>query len=115
MVKKIVILFLLIGLFSINYTPAEEWSPEHTLYTLDDFQHLPSEFLAIVNIIRSYKPNYIRGEIIDFIKTAYYTLRMQGIQISIYEVAEGIRRFSIDNLGIDLKDLVRAYVDSQSR
>ncbi|MCM8773760.1 MAG: hypothetical protein NC820_03370 [Candidatus Omnitrophica bacterium] len=117
MVKKgwfIILVVLFMGL-NINAKEilVEQVSLEYTLYLLDEFRHSTQEFSSIINIIKKYHPDYSDEAIVNLITLAYHTIKQHVPKISLYDVAYGIKRFSSDKLCIDLKDLVRAYINSQ--
>lgn len=106
--------FLAILLFCCAfYSQAMALSGEKMLYTLDKENHFPREFSAVLRAIHYYNPYYSVAEIADLITQAYFTIKLNGTDISLYEVADGIRRFSSDELGIDFKEMVHAFINSQ--
>ncbi|MCM8824075.1 MAG: hypothetical protein NC822_05330 [Candidatus Omnitrophica bacterium] len=117
MVRKVWLVIFMVLFMGLNIKAEEilvgQVSLEYTLYLLDEFRHSPEEFSSIINIIRKYHPDYSDEGIVNLITLAYYTIKQSVPKISIYDVAYGIKRFSSDKLCIDLKDLVRAYINSQ--
>ena len=67
-----------------------------------------------VRFIKFLRIHYTKKEISDLIGATHFLIRGSGNDISVYEVAQGIRRFSRDKLGIDLKTLALAYSYSQT-
>lgn len=98
---------------SCNWVRTENVTIQYKLHIADDFNHSPREFLTILNVIQKYHPKYSKEEIGNLIVIAYQTIKKHLEEISVYEVAEGIKRFSKDKTGIDLKGLVTAYIYSQ--
>ncbi len=86
----------------------------YKLSVLDNFNHSSEKFSSILDSISSYHPKYTREKIGNLIISAYFTVKRHHPYISIYKVAEGIKRFSRDSLGIDLETLAYSYILSQS-
>ncbi len=107
-VMVIFFLFLIFPIYS-----RENFSVEYRLCMLDGFKHTPREFSYILAKILRYHPTYTREEIGEMIITTYYKIKSYIPKISVYKIAQGIERFSQDNLGIDLKNLVIYYIYSQ--
>lgn len=111
-------IFILVGIlavFMVSGTPAAEAQDSRVSYMLsviDDFAHSPKEFLNLMLGIQHYNQGYNLDEIGNLIAVAYDEINKYG-EISAYAVAEGIYRFSADELGIDLKSLVTSFVLSQ--
>lgn len=111
-------IFILVGIlavFMVSGTPAAEAQDSRVSYMLsviDDFAHSPKEFLNLMLGIQRYNQGYNLDEIGNLIAVAYDEINKYG-EISAYAVAEGIYRFSADELGIDLKSLVTSFVLSQ--
>lgn len=111
---KKVIIFLLFFVFAlVNYTKAGEFLVQHKLHVIDSYKHSPAEFYILLNRIRQYQPGYTNNDIGTLVAIAYEELTKHGENVSVYEVAEDIKRFVKDRVGMDLKSLVRAYIDSQ--
>lgn len=110
--------FILAGIlavFTVSGHPAVKAQDSRVSYMLsviDDFVHSPKEFLNLMLGIQYYNPGYNLDEIGNFIAVAYDEINKYG-EVSAYAVAEGIYRFSADELGIDLKSLVTSFVFSQ--
>ena len=114
MLQKILISVLLITISFSCYAQSESIPYEYGLSFEDSFEHSPKEFLLAIREIQYYKPNYSREEIAEMVMLTYRYVHKQGRRVSVYEVAQGIKRFSKDKLGIDLKTLAMAYAFSQS-
>ena len=111
--KRIALLFVAGVFFCCSAGYASTVTDAYSLSMLDNLEHRPRIFYEKVKTIHAHQPEYSREEISDMIIAAYYTLKSSGKQVTLYDVAEGVRRFSVDELGINFEDLVRAYVDSQ--
>ena len=90
-------------------------SPEKCLYVLDNGRHFPNEFRPVLNEICLGHPKYNKTEVTNLMISAYQAIQKSQPDITIFEVAKGMRRFSEDILGIDLTTCVAAYVRSQAK
>lgn len=86
---------------------------EYKFYVLSDFKYNFSDFKENITDIRRCHPQYSVKDILETIIIAYNKIKEKRSDVDIKEVVEGIERFADDNLGIDFKDLVSAYIKSQ--
>ena len=89
------------------------YSPEKSLYVLDNGSHSPYEFRPLINDICIDHPQYSKGEVAYLVVSAYKAVQESKPDISMYEVVEDLRRYTEDDLGIDLATLAAAYARSQ--
>ena len=95
----------------INYEVGLD--PEVKMYILDLANHYPREFHAVLRDVYLNHDDYTKYEIGDFVTTAYETIQRRKDNVSIYNIAKDIQRYTEDELGIDLKTYIAAYVRSQ--
>jgi hypothetical protein len=113
MLKHILISVLIITVSFSCYAESNAISDEYILSCYDKFEHTPKEFLSILSEIQYYKPNYSKEEIGEILMLTWRYVRRHGVHISVYETSQGVKRFSKDKLGIDLKTLAASYGFSQ--
>lgn len=97
------------------YTPIEYFSPEEYLYVLDEGKHFPNEFEPLLAKVCFDHPRYNKLDVMNSMISAYQAVQKTQPDISMYEVAKGVGRFSDAVLGIALETYVTAYVRSQVR
>lgn len=97
------------------YTPIEYFSPEEYLYVLDEGKHFPNEFKPLLAKVCFDHPQYNKLDVMNSMISAYQAVQKTQPDISMYEVAKGVGRFSDAVLGIALETYVTAYVRSQVR
>tara|TARA_Y100000031_G_scaffold115144_1_gene127443 strand:- start:178 stop:558 length:381 start_codon:yes stop_codon:yes gene_type:complete len=93
----------------------EQFSPEQSLHLLDGGKHLAKEFEPLLTQVSRFHPAYTKNEVTHLMVAAYQTIKEDKPEITIYEVTEGVNRFSDDNLGIGLETLITSYVLSQTK
>jgi hypothetical protein len=124
MLRKIS-LFLIVGLFILTFSAYSEqfyysyygdgYTPEKGLAAIDQGKHFPNEFKPLVVGICLEHPSYSKNEVASLILSAYLAIQKDKPDITMYEVAEALKRFSQDKLGIDFSTYVIAYVHSQAK
>jgi len=88
---------------------------EDTLSVIDQRHHTPEQFLSVLDAIHANHPKYSTERIGDMVARSYYEVVKANSQMTIYDVALGIKRFSQERIGLDLKDLVVTYIESQTQ
>jgi hypothetical protein len=102
-------------MYSEYYGYKEQFSPEQSLHLLDGAKHLAKEFDPLLTQVSRLHPVYTKSEVSHLMVAAYQTIQKDKPEITMYEVTEGVNRFSEDNLGIGLETLVTSYVLSQTK
>ncbi len=124
MVKRIALIGML-GLFLGASLPGyadsgyrfidDLYSPEKRLSVFDRGAHFPEEFKPYVIRVCSEHPGYSRDEVAKFMIAAYQEVQKDKPEITMYQVADDVRRFTRDELGIELMTYLKSYVRSQIR
>lgn len=112
--KLIVMVLLMISVALPIGVFAADTFVEDNLAVIDEYQHSSDKFSLILDTIRDNHPKYTRERIGILIVTAYHEVRKFNPNVSVYDVADGVKRFAADNIGLDLQDLVVSYIKSQS-
>lgn len=107
-VMKCMLIILMAASATIAYASVEE-----ELSTIERYQYTSEEFKDVVDIIHYYHPQYSRTQIGRLIVMAYYELQEHFRDVSLYEVAQGIKSVSRERLGIDLERHVVTYLDAK--
>lgn len=105
--------FFVIALLFLGVTGNVYASVEEELSAMVQHQYTPQEFQEVLNIIKYYHPQYSRDKIGHLIVMAYYKLQEHLRNISLYEVALGIKSHSRGQLGVDLQDQIVTYLNAQ--
>ena len=113
--KKLWAVLLVMVLMMPVLGQAAKVAMEETLSMLDEYKHSSDQFQKILVAVQENHPKYTSDKIGDLILKSYYEVRDAKPNVGLFEVAEGVRRFSVDKIGLDLKDLVVAYIDSQTK
>ncbi len=106
--KCMLILLVAAGPITMAYASVEE-----ELSAIERYQYTSEEFKDVVNIIKYYHPRYSRKQIGRLIVMAYYELQEHFRDVSLYEVAQGIKSISRQRLGIDLESHIVTYMNAK--
>lgn len=125
MFKKAIVIIGILGLFvspgyaerpyDKDYVSSDTFTPEESLSILDEGSHFPGEFRSLVEGVCLEHPGYRENEVVHLMISAYQAVQKNKPDITMYGVAKDVRRFSKDELGIDLRTYIAAYVRSQAR
>jgi hypothetical protein len=114
MMKKILLAAAVSAFCFVGQGFCERVLIEENLSVIDQYKHTPEQFLSVLDEINTNQPKYSIEKVGDMVVRSYYEVIKSNNQLTIYDVALGIKRFSQDKLGIDLKDLIVTYIESQT-
>lgn len=113
MFKKLFLVLLAAALIMPASLTAGKITIEEVLSVLDGYGHTSGQFHDVIVTIQESHPKYTTDKIGDLIIKSYYEVRESNPGISLYDAADGVKRFAQDRIGLDLKDLVVSYIESQ--
>jgi len=115
MMKKILLIAAVAAFGLAGRGFCERVFMEDTLAVIDQHHHTSEQFLSVLDAIHANHPKYSTERIGDMAARSYYEIVKSNSQLTIYDVALGIQRFSQERIGLDLKDLVVTYIESQTQ
>ncbi|MBN2482944.1 MAG: hypothetical protein JXD21_01920 [Candidatus Omnitrophica bacterium] len=111
--KTSLVRIFLIAIFLVSGIGLSFATVEQELSAMERYEYTSQEFQDVLNIIHYYHPQYSRDKIGRLIVMAYYELQGHFRDVSLYEVALGIKSHARDRLGIDLEHHVVTYLNAK--